>query len=61
MPLKPLPLLERTGLRPLDFRRRRSNRRRSCRYTLAAYSAVMRPPFLGLDRKSRGIVNSLLR
>jgi hypothetical protein len=31
------PLLERTELHPLDYRKRRSNRRRSCRNTPAAY------------------------
>ena len=36
--LKPLPLLERTEVHRLDCRRRRSNRRRSCRDTLAAYT-----------------------
>jgi hypothetical protein len=37
MPLKPLPL-EQTGVRQLDCRRRRNNRLRACRYTLAAHS-----------------------
>jgi hypothetical protein len=36
--LKPLPLLERTEVHRLGCRRRRSNHRRSCRYTLAAYT-----------------------
>jgi hypothetical protein len=43
--LTPLLLLQRTEVHRLDCRRRCSNRRRSCRYTLAAYTPSWGPHF----------------